>query len=109
MWWSARTIYASIGRRRAVRSSRLITRILFGVDVRSRNNGVLWDFTTLLFRRALVQAVKEGESVLEIGTGEVALLAIFLGVKSVTTMLIILMCSIGAVILLASMFAAGGE
>jgi methylase of polypeptide subunit release factors len=60
-----------------VRSSRLLTRILFHTRL-PKGIRISWDFTTLVLRRALKKHCKAGSSVLEIGVGNGALLCIFL-------------------------------
>jgi hypothetical protein len=64
--------------RKSIRSSRLLTRILFGWSPRPKNCITLWDCTTLVLRKALKRWVKDGTTVLEMGTGDVGMLSIML-------------------------------
>lgn len=62
---------------RRVRSNRRLTRTLFGADVDRGVHDDLWDVTTLTLRKALRQYVKDGDRVLDLGTGHVGILSIF--------------------------------
>ena len=61
-----------------IRSSKLFTYILFGFIPKNIFRDTLWDNTTILFRKALTNWVKQGDEVLEIGTGEIAIMSIYL-------------------------------
>ncbi|MCH2211623.1 MAG: methyltransferase [Fuerstiella sp.] len=61
-----------------IRNSRLITRWFFGVDVQKGRRVQYWDYTTLVFRQALLKHVQPRSRTLEIGVGEHAILSIFL-------------------------------
>lgn len=61
-----------------IRNSRLMTRWLFGVDVQKGRRVQYWDYTTLVFRQALLKHVQPRSRTLEIGVGEHAILSIFL-------------------------------
>jgi HemK-related putative methylase len=56
----------------------LIACLLFGYCPRPRHSRAMWDFTSLALRKGLLRAVSDGDAVLEIGTGDVGLLSIFL-------------------------------
>ena len=53
-----------------IRNSRLMTRWLFGVDVQKGRRVQYWDYTTLVFRQALLKHVQPRSRTLEIGVGE---------------------------------------
>ncbi|MCX5713858.1 MAG: methyltransferase [Candidatus Omnitrophica bacterium] len=66
-------------------SSKLVTRAMFGVDpalrkIKARGR-FYWDLTTIILRRALLANVADRQRVLEIGTGEYGILAVFLAKK----------------------------
>jgi methylase of polypeptide subunit release factors len=61
-----------------VRRSRLAAWMLFGFSPHPANRMTLWDNTSLAYRKALRRWVKEGDHVLEIGTGDVGLLSLYL-------------------------------
>ena len=60
-----------------VRRNSLITKLIFGVETKG-NQRIHWDFTTLVLGDFLVQRVRTGYRVLEIGTGPYAILSILL-------------------------------
>jgi release factor glutamine methyltransferase len=62
--------------RAALRRARLLTRLLFGVDVPIRTRQAHWDSTTLVLKKALDEVVRDGMRVLEVGTGESAVLSV---------------------------------
>lgn len=64
--------------KKIVRSSKLVALIMFGFWPRNKNRITLWDNTTILFKEALNRWISEGEKVLEIGTGDVAIMSIYL-------------------------------
>ena len=59
-----------------LRVSATMTKLLFGVDVMADIRLQYWDFVTLLFRKVLKKYVMPSQKVLEIGTGENAILSI---------------------------------
>jgi len=63
---------------RWLRTSPTVARWLFGVTVEQPADYLLWDFTTLALRRALATHVRDGQAVLEVGTGPVAILSLHL-------------------------------
>lgn len=65
------------GTSRRMRSSRRLTRALFGADVDRGVHDDLWDATTLVLRKALRECVKDGDRVLDLGTGHVGILSVF--------------------------------
>lgn len=65
------------GTSRRMRSSRRLTRVLFGADIDRGVHDDLWDATTLTLRKALRAFVKDGDRVLDLGTGHVGILSIF--------------------------------
>ncbi|MCX5696519.1 MAG: methyltransferase [Candidatus Omnitrophica bacterium] len=68
-----------------VMSSKLLTRAIFGVDPTLRRNKArdkfFWDITTLNLKKALLIHVRDGQRVLEIGSGEYGILTVFLAKK----------------------------
>jgi methylase of polypeptide subunit release factors len=63
----------------SVRSRRGPARWLFGLELPpGRVEIPVWDFTTLVLRRALARQVRDGQRVLEIGVGPHAVLCVFL-------------------------------
>ena len=66
---------------KSIRSSQLLSSFLFGFKPKPKNRRTLWDNTTILFRSALRKWVKENDSVLELGTGDIAILSIFLSMN----------------------------
>ena len=64
--------------RRLLRRSRRLCRIRFGVDVSTRVLPALWDQTTPVLRDALSSEVRPGMRLLEMGTGQAALLLCWL-------------------------------
>lgn len=64
---------------RRARTSRLVTRYLFGtaLDIQGVHDDY-WDATTLVLRKALSRAVRDGDRVLELGTGHVGVLSVYL-------------------------------
>jgi methylase of polypeptide subunit release factors len=71
--------------RRPAMSSKLVTRMIFDVDPTLRKHKAraefYWDLTTLTLKKALLAHVRDGQRVLEIGTGEYGILAVFLAKK----------------------------
>jgi HemK-related putative methylase len=63
---------------RRVRSSPMITRLLFQVNVTERSRREYWDYTTLVLKKALSKYVRPNQRILEVGVGDYALLSIFL-------------------------------
>ena len=63
---------------RWLRTSPTVARWLFGVTVERPAEYLLWDLTTLALRRALATHVRDGQAVLEVGTGPVAILSLHL-------------------------------
>jgi methylase of polypeptide subunit release factors len=61
---------------RPLRSSRRVTRLLFGVNATSRLHPDLWDLTTLVLKKALDELLQDGDRVLELGTGHIGVLGI---------------------------------
>lgn len=68
-----------------VMSSKLAARAIFGVDTNLKINKArgkfYWDLTTIILKRALLANVSDSQRVLEIGTGEFGILAVFLAKK----------------------------
>lgn len=50
---------------------------MFGVDATQQVHHDLWDITTVVLRKAIRQYVKAGDQVLELGTGQLAVLSIY--------------------------------
>ncbi|RJP82605.1 MAG: hypothetical protein C4524_00390 [Candidatus Zixiibacteriota bacterium] len=71
---------------RTIRSSSLITRMLFRVRVVSGPR-IHWDFTTIALKRSLRRYTQPGDSVLEIGTGPYALLSLYLARRKIRSLL----------------------
>lgn len=65
---------------RLISGSSVLTRMFFGVRFppRTRTDASLWDLTTLAFRRPLKEVVANEQEILEMGTGPLALLSIYL-------------------------------
>lgn len=63
--------------------SKFITHIIFNVNVYPypHKNCQNWDFTTLILKKALDKFVKNNQNVLEIGTGHLAILSIYIAKK----------------------------
>jgi methylase of polypeptide subunit release factors len=68
---------------RWLRTSPAVARWLFGVTVERPADYLLWDLTTLALRRALAAHLRDGQSVLEVGTGPVAILTLHLARRPV--------------------------
>lgn len=62
---------------RLIRSSANATKWMFHAQVVSRVHDDLWDATTPVLRKALQQFLKDGQRVLDLGTGHIGVLAIF--------------------------------
>ena len=60
-----------------IRKSVLLTRLLFGIKI-AYGKKPHWDFTTLVFKKALRSTIKSNFDVLEIGTGPHGILSIYL-------------------------------
>lgn len=60
-----------------IRSSKVLTRLIFGVKPSHCVLNTHWDLTTLVFKKALNMYVEDNQQVLEIGTGHLALLSIY--------------------------------
>ena len=74
--WSA--AYASFGSLwEFVRARRFVAELIFGVTIVSQVHDHLWDSTTLTFRKALNKYVKDGQRLLDLGTGHIGVLAIY--------------------------------
>ncbi len=61
-----------------LRSSRLLTKLLFGVNVTEGIRKQYWDYTTLVLKKALSEFTAPNQKILEIGVGDNAILSIFL-------------------------------
>jgi release factor glutamine methyltransferase len=72
---SAITVLRSASRR--ARESTWFTERLFGARVDHGVHGDLWDMTTLTLRKTLRDRLRDGNKVLELGTGHVGILAIY--------------------------------
>lgn len=64
-----------------IRSSRLLTRAIFGLTAPRYIKGSLWDFTTLALKKALDINVHDGHHVLEIGAGKIAVLSAYISLR----------------------------
>lgn len=64
-----------------IRSSKLLMRALFGLTIPCYITGPLWDFTTLVLKKALDMYIHDGHCVLEIGTGKIAVLSAYIAIK----------------------------
>jgi methylase of polypeptide subunit release factors len=62
-----------------IRSQRWLAQRLFKIKIPKNIKGPYWDFTTLLMKKALREHLDSSMSVLEIGTGKVAILTAYLG------------------------------
>jgi release factor glutamine methyltransferase len=62
-----------------IRSRRWLAQKLFKIKIPKNIKGPYWDFTTLLMKKALPKYLDSNMSVLEIGTGKVAILTAYLG------------------------------
>jgi len=62
---------------RRLRASTHVARWVFDIDVKHRILDDLWDTTSVVLRKALRQYVRPGNSVLELGTGHVAVLSVY--------------------------------
>jgi release factor glutamine methyltransferase len=62
--------------RAGLRRIRPLTRLLFGVRVPVRTRQAHWDSTSLVMKKALDGVVRDGMRVLEVGTGESAVLSV---------------------------------
>lgn len=60
-----------------IRRNSLISRLIFGVKIQS-DRRIHWDFTTLVLKDCLLQRIRPGHEILEIGTGPYAILSILL-------------------------------
>lgn len=58
------------------RSSKRVTRWVFGLELTSRERPVLWDLALLALRAELPRAIGDARRVLEVGTGEVGVLSL---------------------------------
>lgn len=65
-------------RRREVRTSKILTFILFRFFPKTKNRKTLWDSTSVLLRSALHKWIQNNSTVLEIGTGDIGLLSNYL-------------------------------
>ncbi len=65
---------------RFVFSSKKLTELIFGIEVTPYQHPSCqnWDLTTLAFKRALDNHISDGQKILEIGTGPLAILSIYL-------------------------------
>lgn len=63
--------------------SRTLTKVIFGLDVYPYPyyNIQNWDFATLLLKKALDSLVKDHQRILEIGTGHLAILSVYVAKK----------------------------
>ena len=61
-----------------LRSSRLITKLLFDVTVSAGTRREFWDYTTLVLKKALKKYAKDNQRALKLGTGENAILSLYL-------------------------------
>ena len=68
--------FRTVGAR--LRASRTITRWLFGVDPLPGTRAAQWDMALLALRGALLQEIQGPLRVLEVGTGDLGLLSLFL-------------------------------
>jgi len=64
-----------------IQSSRRITELIFGVTPYPRNRDEHWDLTTIVLKKALNKYVKDHQKILEIGTGDLAILSIYIAKK----------------------------
>jgi len=76
-----RKIIRWLSSKKIVRSSKLCAFIIFGFWPKNRFRKTLWDNTTILFKKALDKWVNQGDTVLEIGAGEIAIMSIYLRKK----------------------------
>jgi release factor glutamine methyltransferase len=60
-----------------LRCSPLIARTLFGINVRSASGTPLWDYTTLVMRKAVRRHLRSGMCVWDVGCGPAAIMAMF--------------------------------
>lgn len=71
--------------RRPFMSSKAIARYIFNIDLSLTHSRPVtefyWDLTTLVLKKALAKHVKDNQRVLEVGTGEFAILSIYLAKK----------------------------
>lgn len=72
---AAEYVFRRLGSR--VRSSRQLTRWLFGVDVAAQNRRTHWDMALLAIRQPVLAHVGDGARVLEVGTGDLGLLSLY--------------------------------
>ena len=63
--------------------SKVLTKIIFGIDIvpLDHPNCQFWDFSTLILKKALNKYVKNGQNILEIGTGHLGLLSLYIAKK----------------------------
>ena len=60
-----------------VRLSSFLAQYLFKVNIVSRIHDHIWDETTFAFRKALKKYVKDGQRILDLGTGHVGCLSVY--------------------------------
>jgi release factor glutamine methyltransferase len=58
--------------------NKMLARMIFRVNAVSRVNDHLWDETTLALKKAVKKHVKDGHRVLDLGTGHIGVLSVFL-------------------------------
>ncbi|UCD13217.1 MAG: methyltransferase [Thermoplasmatales archaeon] len=72
-----------IGFNSRLSSSKLLTKLIFGFDVipYHHQNCQNWDLSTLILKKALDIYVKDNQKILEVGTGHLAILSIYIAKK----------------------------
>ena len=63
--------------------SKILTKMIFGLDIvpLDHPNCQFWDFSTLILKKALIKYIKNGQRILEIGTGHLGLLSLYIAKK----------------------------
>lgn len=66
-----------------ITSSKILTRLFFKIIVSpyKHPNCQNWDFTTIIFKKILRDYIKNGQNILEVGTGHLGLLSIYIAKK----------------------------
>lgn len=60
------------------RASKTVTKLIFKMKPHPKNRRTHWDLTTLVLKKALNKYVKDNQRILEMGTGDLAILSIFI-------------------------------
>lgn len=65
-----------------IRESNTVTKFIFNIRPYPKNRRTHWDLTTLALKKALNKFVKNNQKILEMGTGDLAILSIYIAKRN---------------------------